>query len=112
MLTNYCKYISTGLLFLVYILGFGQLPEFEFKQISQAHGLPGVTVRHIFQDSKGLMWLGVESYGLCKYDGYSFELYNHSPNNNQIISNNVIETICDDNAGNLWIGTQYGLNNR
>lgn len=89
---------------------FAQFSKFELKQISQEHGLPGVTVRQIFQDSKGIIWLGVESYGLCKYDGYSFELHNHNIDDSLSISNNVVEAICEDKIGNIWLGTQSGLN--
>jgi len=87
----------------------GQFSKFELKQISQEHGLPGVSGRHVFQDSKGLMWFGVESYGLAKYDGYSFEVFAHDKMDKYSISNNVIESICEDDESNIWAGTQNGI---
>ncbi|MBK8806514.1 MAG: response regulator [Bacteroidales bacterium] len=105
------KLYTAILLYFTFIcLSFAQFAELKLKQISQEHGLPGVTVRSILQDSKGLIWMGVESYGLCKYDGYNFEMFSHNPDDSNALCNSVVESLFENTDGNLWIGTQNGLN--
>ena len=48
-----------------------------FKQLSISEGLSNNSVRSIFRDSRGFLWIGTES-GLNKYDGYSFHQYYQS----------------------------------
>ncbi len=88
---------------------FSQPQNFELKQISEEHGLPGVTVRAIFQDSKHILWFGVESAGLCRYDGVTFTLYTNNSKDSSALGNNFVNTICEDIDGYLWIGTDDGL---
>jgi len=63
----------------------------------------------IFQDSKGFVWLGTWN-GLCRYDGFSFKLYEHNEADTSTLSDGYITSICEDNDGYLWVGTQNGLN--
>ena len=66
-------------------------------------GLPSNTVRAIFKDSRGLMWIGTAS-GLCRFDGREFIIYNSS---NGLAAENIFD-ITEDNRGNLWIGSMGG----
>ena len=61
----------------------------------------------ILQDSKGFMWFGTED-GLNKYDGYTFTVYKHDPEDPNSISDNWIQAIYEDRSGDLWIGTLDG----
>jgi ligand-binding sensor domain-containing protein/signal transduction histidine kinase len=88
---------------------FSQPQNFELKQISEEHGLPGATVRAIFQDSKFILWFGIESVGLCRYDGVSFTLYSNNNKDSSSLGNNFVNSICEDKDENLWIGTDEGL---
>ncbi|MBN1184374.1 MAG: response regulator [Bacteroidales bacterium] len=88
----------------------GNSPDYIFKQIFTEQGLPGAYIRCIFQDSKGLMWFGIGSVGLCKYDGENFTVYERSDTDSNTISNNSPVCIVEDKTGNLWIGTTEGLN--
>ncbi len=88
---------------------FSQPQNFELKQISEEHGLPGVNVRAIFQDSKHILWFGIESTGLCRYDGVNFTLYSNNSKDSSSLGNNFVNTICEDADGYLWIGTEEGL---
>jgi len=82
----------------------------EFKQFSVEQGLSQCTVNAIIQDSFGFLWFGTDD-GLNKYDGYSFKIYKHRPNNPNSLSHNSITTIYEDRSGALWIGgSQEGLN--
>jgi len=89
---------------------FSQETPISFKQITDEHGLPSVTVRRIFQDKQGVMWLSVESSGLCRYDGNTFQVYANIENDSTSISSDVVESIGEDDDDNLWVGTQNGLN--
>jgi ligand-binding sensor domain-containing protein/signal transduction histidine kinase len=97
----------------IVIFGFQNLlsqpRNFELKQISEEHGLPGVTVRAIFQDSKNILWFGIESAGLCKYDGETFTLYSDNIRDACSLGSNFVNSICEDTDGYLWIGTDNGL---
>jgi signal transduction histidine kinase/ligand-binding sensor domain-containing protein/DNA-binding response OmpR family regulator len=45
---------------------------------------------------------------LNKYDGYSFTVYKHDPNNPESLSDNEIASLYEDRSGVLWIGTYRG----
>jgi len=110
------RYSKSDIILFLVLLGFfsaqnnfGQFSKFELHQISQDHGLPGVTAKQVFQDSKGLMWISVESYGLAKYDGYEFKLFSYDVDDTATIMNNVIEAITEDAESNIWAGTIDGI---
>ena len=67
----------------------------------------------IYKDKSGTYWIGYFlDGGLLKLDSKnkSTKLYRMNKNNNKSISNNSIRTINEDSRGNLWIGTNNGLN--
>lgn len=82
----------------------------NFRQISIDQGLPGQNVRRVFQDFNGIIWISVESVGLCRYDGHKFEVYNHNTAIPNSLSSNYVNAILEDSDSNLWIGTDKGLN--
>ncbi len=84
--------------------------DYTIKQLSIEQGLPGENVQCAFQDSKGIMWFGIESVGLCKYDGKKFTVYQNSPKDEYSISNNFPKCIAEDKEGYIWVGTDNGLN--
>ncbi len=103
------------IIFLFLIIGFSsllnaQFHDIQFEHITTKEGLPASTVRCIYQDSKGLLWFGTESGGLCKYDGYHFTVYKNSLKDSTSISSNWIYTIFEDSQNILWAGTINGLN--
>lgn len=86
----------------------GKVPEPVFDNISVSDGLPHNTVQKIFQDSRGFMWFATKD-GLCRYDGYEYTVYRESLSGKSI-SNSKIRCIAEDDCGNIWIGTDNGLN--
>jgi ligand-binding sensor domain-containing protein len=79
----------------------------KFDNISIKDGLSQSSPNCIFQDSRGMLWIGTED-GLNKYDGYSFQVYKPEENDQFSISNPRILSICEDAETNLWIGTNGG----
>ena len=79
-------------------------PAVMFKQLSTTEGLSNNSIRSIFRDSRGFLWIGTES-GLNKYDGYSFC---HYYRNNSELPDDAISTIFEDSNGNIWIRMSNG----
>ncbi|MBN1180771.1 MAG: response regulator [Bacteroidales bacterium] len=92
------------------VISFSQVEIISLRQLSIDQGLPGVTVQDIYQDNKGIMWFGIESVGLCKYDGHNFKVYQNIPEDTTSISNNYASALCEDHEGFIWVGTRNGLN--
>ena len=81
----------------------------KFEHLSVEHGLSHSGVLCILQDSKGFLWFGTAD-GLNRYDGYTFRVYKHDPEDPHSWSKNLVESIYEDRSGELWIGTADGLN--
>lgn len=80
--------------------------ELRARQMTTSEGLPSNSVRCIYQDSKGFLWLGTLN-GLCRYDGNSFITFQPEPDNHKKVSlaDNRINKLVEDEKGFLWIGT-------
>ena len=63
------------------------------------------SVREIFQDSRGYVWVGTYK-GLSRYDGKRFKNYDRKDFG---ITFDFINVIREDLEGNLWIGTDNGV---
>lgn len=84
---------------------FGQ--EYYFKHFKTDNGLSHNTVNSILQDQFGFMWFGTKD-GLNRFDGYSFKVFKHIPENLNSLGSNYIECLHEfDNK--LWVGTDNGL---
>lgn len=69
--------------------------------------------RVIYEDKEGIYWIGCFiDGGLIKIDPHknSIKCYKNNKDDKSTISSNIIRSIGEDNKGNLWIGTSYGLN--
>ncbi|MCP4213361.1 MAG: response regulator [bacterium] len=81
--------------------------DIRFQRISLEQGLSQATVHCILRDSRGFMWFCTQD-GLNKYDGCTFTVYRHDPENSNSLSSNYILSIVEDADGILWIGTLGG----
>ncbi|GAA4430709.1 sensor histidine kinase [Pontibacter saemangeumensis] len=83
-------------------------------ELDKPNSLSSDFVSAVFEDKAGLMWIGTDGGGLNSFDRKtnSFTHYRYNPNNPNSISSNTItaNTITEDSSGNLWIGTDNGLN--
>jgi len=82
----------------------------KFHHFTSADGLSSNSVRCLYQDKKGFIWIGTDGGGLNRFDGYHFTVFNYQDDNPQSISNNQIYTIIEDHNGYLWVATGNGLN--
>lgn len=64
-----------------------------------------------YEDSKGDLWISVQSKGVFRYNPKSNKVYNYSKsgNNKKNLPDNYVTCITEDNDNNVWIGTRKGL---
>lgn len=73
-------------------------------------GLPGNYIASLYEDYDHNIWIGTYGDGLVKYnsggeDSVRFEFFSSEDG----LSNDVIYAIQQDEAGNIWVSTDYGL---
>ena len=83
----------------------------KFDNVSIKDGLSQSSPNCIFQDHRGLLWIGTDD-GLNKYDGYAFRVYKPDQHDRYSISHSRILSICEDPSGDIWLGTNGGGLNR
>ncbi len=71
--------------------------------------MPSNSVRCIYQDKTGYIWLG-STDGLCRYDGYRVLVYRSNPANRTLLSNNDVTSLFETRRGDLLVGTARGMN--
>lgn len=105
-------------IFLLYILfytSFQVIPgsikgqsDYYFKQVSLAEGLSHSSVRCLYRDHQGILWIGTRN-GLNRYDSYELQNFYHEKDNPESLPDNNILFITEDSLHNLWIATQKQL---
>jgi signal transduction histidine kinase/ligand-binding sensor domain-containing protein len=78
----------------------------RFEHITTDDGLSASGVTSIVQDERGFIWLATQN-GLNRYDGYSFKVFHHEPQNPDSLSANNLRVLLVDGS-RLWIGTWGG----
>jgi ligand-binding sensor domain-containing protein/two-component sensor histidine kinase len=68
-------------------------------------GLPDNNVQAVVQTRDRYLWVGTGK-GLARFDGVTFTTF--TPQNTSELRNAVVTSICEDNEGSLWIGTEGG----
>lgn len=79
-------------------------------------GLPVETIRFLYKDKKGTIWLGTKGGGFCKLiqnnGNVTFKTFQNQTENLNSLSNNNVLSIYEDDKGFLWVGTFGGGLNR
>ena len=89
-----------------------QLPKENPKDVSPETGLPSresPEILSLIQDKSGDFWLGTLTKGAYHFDGKTFTSYLKFKGRIQPVDsvyNNVIQSIVEDNAGNIWFTSQ------
>ena len=78
--------------------------ELRSTRMRTSDGLPNNSVRYIYQDSKGFLWLATLN-GLSRYDGNSFLTFRPETGDEVSLADNRIYSITEDKNGFLWIST-------
>lgn len=85
-----------------------ETPSYFFSHLGVENGLSQSTIRELFQDSDGYLWIGTQG-GLNRYDGYRFLTFKNNPHDSATLVDNNILSITEDTKKNIWAITDNGL---
>ncbi|HVN19714.1 MAG TPA: two-component regulator propeller domain-containing protein [Dongiaceae bacterium] len=91
--------------------GHAPIRDLKFTHLTTSDGLSQSNVTEILQDRRGFIWFATRD-GLNRYDGNTFVVYKHNPNDPASLSANYIWDLTEDDHGYLWIATDSGGVNR
>lgn len=97
--------VLAGLIFCAQITLGSQQPWndlIRFDRFTTRDGLIRNTIRTLFQDRQGFLWIGTLS-GLCRFDGSEFKKFPSVPDLEEEAEARNITAICDDPSGRIWI---------
>lgn len=80
--------------------------DINFDHIGASDGLSQISVMSVYQDELGYMWFGTRE-GLNRYDGRKIEVFQVIETQKDGLSSNMINKICGDRAGKLYIRCGY-----
>ncbi len=83
----------------------------SFRRLTLEDGLSQSTINCITQDAQGFMWFGTQD-GINRFDGYTFKVYRHDPEDPNSLSNDFILGCECDQRGVMWVVTREGTLHR
>lgn len=102
------KRFRTAIVLFFCIFAFSGLDAQTARLYTSADGLANSHSHHIYQDSKGFIWISTEN-GLSKFDGVRFSTFTHDRKKDNSIASNFVRTTFEDSYGRFWVGTSTGL---
>ena len=102
------KKITAILFFLSGLFPALHAQQYYFKHYSVESGLSNNSVVCSLQDKNGFLWFGTIN-GLNRFDGYSFKIFRHDPEDSISIGSNFIRCLYEDRDGCIWAGTNRGI---
>ena len=81
----------------------------KLSNISLKEGLSNLNVSSVAEDRLGYIWVGTMR-GLNRYNGAYFTHYIHNPKETNTLNSNHINTLLSATDGNIYIGTENGIN--
>ena len=75
-------------------------PDARFTHLTTADGLSQSEVTGIVQDARGFLWIATTD-GLNRYDGYTFTVYTHDPDDPNTPGGNYLHTLLQDRDGQV-----------
>lgn len=87
-----------------YLIQVAQAQEFhaDIELYTIKNGLSQSTINRIAQDSLGFIWVATQD-GLNRFDGYSFRVFRHDPDDSTSIADNYLTDLKADGQGKLWM---------
>jgi len=90
--------------FVIITITSAQPPALKFEYLSTSDGLSHNKIQCILQDKQGYLWFGT-IYGLNRYDGYTFKVFENIPGDSLSLANNDIVCLYQDSEDLIWMGT-------
>lgn len=74
--------------------------------------LSGNNILNLMTDQSGILWINSYGKGINKLNSQvsQFTSYSYEPENNNSLSNNLVNAVCITKNNDMWIGTFDGLN--
>ena len=88
----------------------GASVEVRSTHMTTGDGIANNSIRYIYQDSKGFIWMGTLN-GLSRYDGNSFVTFRPEEGDKLSLTDHRIRDLEEDKNGFLWIATSAELFN-
>jgi DNA-binding NtrC family response regulator/ligand-binding sensor domain-containing protein len=76
-----------------------------WEHFTMADGLPDMKIECVFEDSRGILWIGTHDRGVVRYEGDEFVAYNRRDG----LTGDGVFSVVEDRQGHLWLGTDLGL---
>jgi diguanylate cyclase (GGDEF)-like protein len=83
-------------------------PSLRFRKLGPL-GTDEPSMISLLQDRRGFMWIGTQSNGLYRYDGYRATRYRSKAGDVRSLPHDRVAALYEDSQGRLWAGTQAGL---
>lgn len=84
------------------------VPEIpRFRLMTVADGLPSTTIPVLARDKAGYLWLATWD-GVARYDGVSFRVWRHEPDDPASLPGNVVQALHVDEQDRVWVATENG----
>ena len=99
--------INRYIFFIILVFSFlsediNEQSDFSFRNISVKDGLAESTVKEIFEDENGFIYIGTEN-GLDVFNGYEFKNYNMNSFDDLSILGNKVSCIYEDSENKIWV---------
>ncbi|MGE5497218.1 MAG: two-component regulator propeller domain-containing protein [Syntrophothermus sp.] len=92
-----------------------KVTRFTFNP-GNTNSLSNNNINAITEDLNGNLWIGTDN-GLCRLEKYysrnvqyRFTRYYNERNDRNTLINNRVLSLCTDHSGNIWVGTDAGIN--
>lgn len=85
----------------------GKFTYYQAGRVYSSGRLTDNWVRALYEDKKGILWIGTNHGGLNRFDPGT-GLFSYFTIKDGLPSNQVV-SIAPDNLGNLWLGTGHGI---
>src|SRR5213075_3314864 len=83
-------------------------PSLRFRKLGPL-GNDEPSMLSLLQDRRGFMWIGTQSNGLYRYDGYRATKYRSKTGEAGNLPHDRVAALYEDSQGRLWAGSQNGL---